>query len=409
MKAIERCRICGNKNLFPVIDLGELCFTGIFPKSESEVVPKGRLELVKCFGTGSCGLLQLKHSFDMSLLYGKNYGYRSGLNPSMISHLHGICEKVMTMVDLKKGDLIIDIGSNDGTLLKAYPKGEFQLMGIDPVGEKFRQFYREDIILIPTFFSLEKVKEVTKRKAKVITSIAMFYDLEAPLQFMKEIYELLDEDGIWLFEQSYTPKMILSGAYDTICHEHLDYYCLRQIKWMTDRVGFKIVDIDFSEVNGGSFSIVVSKKGRETEKVKEYLTAEERWGLDDIERFKSFEEKVKRHKEELLGLLERLKRDGANVAGYGASTKGNVILQYCGIGPELLPYIAEVNEDKFGSYTPGTKIKIVSEDEMRKMAPQYLLVLPWHFKGFILEKERDFLKKGGKFIFPLPDVEVYAL
>lgn len=409
MKKIDKCRICGNKNLISIIDLGELCFTGVFPKSADEFVPKGRLELVKCHGNGFCGLLQLRHSFDMGLLYGKNYGYRSGLNPSMVRHLLQLANKATNLVNLAEGDVIIDIGSNDGTLLNAFPPDKYQLIGIDPTGEKFKKYYRDDIKLIPSFFSLENVKQIAKKEAKIITSIAMFYDLEDPLTFMKDIYDLLDDRGIWLFEQSYTPKMILNGAYDAICHEHLDYYCLKQIKWMTDMVGFKITDIQFNNVNGGSFCIAVSKKGKEADRLNEYLTLENKLGFDAIERFESFEKKVKRHKLELNNFLRELKEAGKLVIGYGASTKGNVILQYCGIDTELLPYIAEVNEDKFGRFTPGSKIKIISDKDAMTMSPDYLLVLPWHFKEFIIEKEEQFLKKNGKLIFPLPYIEVFSV
>lgn len=409
MAEIDKCRICGNRNLYPVIDLGELCFTGIFPKCIDEVVPKGRLELVKCYGEESCGLLQLRHSFDMTLLYGMNYGYRSGLNPSMVRHLSNLTEKVTKMVNLKKGDLIIDIGSNDGTLLNTFPAGRYQLIGIDPTGEKFKKYYRSDILLFPDFFSYEKVKKIINKKATLVTSIAMFYDLEEPLKFMQDIYELLDDDGVWLFEQSYTPEMIITGAYDAICHEHLDYYCLKQIKWMTDLVGFKIIDIEFNDVNGGSFCIVVSRRGKESQKLKEYLLKEQELGFDSLERYEHFKKKVNEHRQKLKNFLLGLKKDGHKVLGYGASTKGNVVLQYCGIDSELLPYIAEVNEDKFGSFTPGTKIQIISEEEAKKMMPEYLLVLPWHFRKFILKKEEHHLKKGGSLIFPLPDIEVFRL
>ncbi len=407
MKEIDKCRICGNRELVPVVNLGDLCFTGIFPSTPDEEIPKGRLELVKCAKyKDSCGLLQLRHSFDLNLLYGSNYGYRSGLNKSMVAHLKSIARYVQRLVPLKKSDLIIDIGSNDGTFLNFFPPEKFHLVGVDPTAEKFRTFYRDDILVLPTFFTKDLITSTINQKAKVITSIAMFYDLEEPLKFMKDIYDILEDDGIWLFEQSYTPGMIQNLAYDTICHEHLDYYCLKQIKWMADCVGFKIIDLKFNNVNGGSFCIVVSKKGKETEDVKPYLEKEKESGFDTLEKYEGFEEKIKLHKKHLLNLLHSLNEKGKKILGYGASTKGNVVLQYCNITTKEIPYIAEINEDKFGRYTPGTKIKIISEKDALALKPDYLLVLPWHFKEYIINKEAEYLKKGGKLIFPLPDIEV---
>jgi len=409
MAEITQCRICGSKDLVDVVNLGELCFTGIFPRSKDEFVPKGRLQLVKCLDDTGCGLLQLKDSFDLNILYGKHYGYRSGLNPTMVKHLAELAAISKKFVNLKKDDVILDIGSNDGTFLRNFPENMFMLVGIDPTGEKFKDFYREDILLLPNFFSKELIKGKLNNKPKLITSIAMFYDLEAPLDFMRDIFEILDDDGVWLFEQSYTPKMIQDGAYDTICHEHLDYYCLKQIKWMADVVGFKIREIIFNEVNGGSFCIVVSKKGKESDKVEKFLEFERKNGFNSVKRYEQFEEMLKKHKTQLRSLLYKIKDEKKKVFGYGASTKGNVVLQYCEIDRELVPLIAEINEDKYNCFTPGTYIPIISEKEAMSMKPDYLLVLPWHFKDFIIKKEIEYLKKGGQLLFPLPQIEVFKL
>lgn len=406
---ISKCRICGNDNLVELINLGNMCFTGIFPKTAEEKVPEGRLQLVKCVDKHGCGLLQLSESFDLNLMYGENYGYRSGLNKSMVNHLGELAEICKRYVMLENGDVIIDIGSNDGTFLNFFPEEQFRLIGVDPTCEKFKKFYRKDILMLPTFFCKQLLIDKLDKKPKLITSIAMFYDLEEPLKFMQDVYDLLDDDGIWLFEQSYTPMMIKNGAYDAICHEHLDYYCLKQIKWMTDIVGFKIIEIMFNNINGGSFCIIVSKQGKETDKVKTFLEFEKKNGFDSIEKYERFEERLKEHKKNLRDLLFKIKDEGKKILGYGASTKGNVILQYCNIDRSLLPFIGEVNEDKFSRFTPGTKIPIISEKEVLAMIPDYLLVLPWHFKEFIIEKEIEYLKKGGQLVFPLPEIEVIKI
>lgn len=410
---IERCRICSNTNLTTILHLGNQVLTGVFPKSKDEVVSSGPLELVKCMESKNnnfCGLVQLKHSFDLHEIYGENYGYRSGLNQSMVNHLRAKVAKILNTVSLEQGDMVLDIGSNDATLLKAYPDDKFILVGIDPTGKKFHEFYPSHIHLIPEFFSASIIKNTYgSKKAKVVTSIAMFYDLESPINFMREVHEILEDEGIWIFEQSYMPAMLKVNGYDTICHEHLEYYGLKQIKWMADRVGFKIIDIEISEVNGGSFSVTVAKANasyRENkELIRKLLQEEEIRELGTLKPYKRFRENVFRHRERLRRWIYKIKRNGKSLIGYGASTKGNVILQFCGITKEDIPYIAEVNADKFGRYTPGTLIPIISEKEARAMKPDYFMVLPWHFRENIVRRENVYLKGGGKLLFPLPRLD----
>lgn len=416
-KEITNCRICGNKNLVPVLNLGRQYLTGIFPETKNSSLPSGPLEIVKCHNDMDnnknryCNLLQLKHSYDLDKLYGANYGYRSSLNKTMIMHLRSKIRNIISFANLENGDLIIDIGSNDGTLLGAYPKKRFKLVGIDPTADKFKNFYPPSVEIIPDFFSSKIVKKkFGNQKAKVITSIAMFYDLEFPMDFMQQIYDILDDNGIWVFEQSYMPKMLEICAYDTICHEHLEYYGFKQIKWMTDRIGFKIVNIEFNDINGGSFSVTVSKKKSNykeaVEEINIILSKEKKANLDDVETYSRFEKKVYEHKKNLNTFLQHIKSKGKKILGYGASTKGNVILQFCNITPENIPFIAEVNSDKFGCYTPGTNISIISEYEARTMKPDYFMVLPWHFRESIISRETSYLKSGGRLFFPLPQLEV---
>lgn len=408
---ITKCRICGNKNLKTVVDLGHMALTGIFPKKNDDV-EFGPLELVKCHGSKKdeyCGLLQLRHNYNLEKLYGDNYGYRSGLNASMVKHLQSLVEKVKELVKLKKNDLVIDIGSNDGTLLKNYSKS-LHLIGIDPTIKKFSQYYPSHIKRIPDFFSAKLIQNRIKKKAKVVSSIAMFYDLEKPIDFMQEIYNVLDEDGIWMLEQSYMPMMIDNVSYDTICHEHLEYYTVRQIKWMADRVGFKIIHVKINDINGASFCTILAKKDssykEDKRALKKILQYENDLKLNSLSTYKAFEKQVKKHQKDIKNLLIKLNKQGKKVFGYGASTKGNVILQYCNITSAHLPFIAEVNEYKFGRKTPGTNIPIISEKEAKSYHPHYLIVLPWHFKKNIIEREKEYLKAGGHLIFPLPKITI---
>lgn len=411
-REITRCRLCGGTDLAPILDLGIQCLTGVFPARRDRPVTAGPLELVKCDEANdeACGLVQLRQSYRLDEMYGENYGYRSGLNPSMVAHLNSKVKKILERVSLTRADHVLDIGSNDATLLRAYPEGP-ALIGFDPSGSKFAAHYPEHVALIPEFFSAESVKRhFGGKKMKVVTSIAMFYDLEDPLDFMRQVHDVLADDGVWVFEQSYLPAMLAANAYDTVCHEHLEYYRLKQIQWMTDRAGLKIVDVEFNAVNGGSFSIMAAKADGSREEtapfIRKILQDEERQGLSGPAPYARFRENVDRHRADLIALIRKINSDGKKVLGYGASTKGNVILQFCGLNSEAIPFIAEVNRDKFGRFAPGSLIPIISEAEAKAMRPDYLLVLPWHFKPFFLEKERDFLRSGGRLVFPLPSIEV---
>lgn len=414
MKELRRCRICGNDELAPILDLGMQAMTGFFPQDRKEAICVEPLELVKCVedkGRGHCGLVQLKHSCDAGAMYGQNYGYRSSLNESMVDHLKDKVKKILGIVSLGPGDMVIDIGSNDATLLKTYPENGLLLIGVDPSGIKFKKYYPSNIELIPDFFNAESIKKnFGNRKAMVITSIAMFYDLESPIDFMKQVHSVLDDEGIWVFEQSYMPTMLDMDSYDTVCHEHLEYYRLKQIKWMADRARFKIIDVEFNDINGGSFSITAAKSKssyhERSDIIGNLLKEESARGLGGLRPYEDFNKRVFKHRDELRGLINMLKSKGRNIIGYGASTKGNVILQFCALTCNDISCIAEVNEDKIGCYTPGTHIPIIDEKEARAMNPDYFFVLPWHFKSSISAKEKAYLKAGGKLLFPLPRIEV---
>ena len=406
---ITACRICRGKNLEPILSLGQQYLTGVFPKSANERLTCGPLELVKCHGEEGCGLVQLRHSYESAEMYGANYGYRSSLNRSMVRHLGAKVEALRAKFPFGKGDLVLDIGSNDGTLLSFYPT-DVTSVGMDPTAAKFRSFYKPHIQVITDFFSAETFFRRFQQKAKIITSIAMFYDLEEPIEFVRQIEQVLAEDGVWHFEQSYMPTMLEQNAYDTVCHEHLEYYGLRQVDWMLSRSGLKILDVELNDVNGGSFAVTAAKSASKHAQNTAAITAlqerEENARLETLAPYKKFEERVHKHRDELLHLLDRVEKEKAMVLGYGASTKGNVILQFCGLTAERIPAIAEVNPDKFGSVTPGSNIPIISESDAHARKPDYFLVMPWHFRANLLEREAKFLARGGKMIFPLPAIEV---
>jgi hypothetical protein len=403
---IKICRVCSSKKLLKAYSLGKLKLTGHFLQNKNSQIPSGDLTMLLC---NNCSLLQLENSFNSKIMYGDNYGYRSSLNNHMVNHLKNKSINLIKKYNILKNEAVIDVGSNDGTFLKNF--NNKILIGIDPTIKKFCKFYRKDIIQIDDFFSLDLIKEKLKnKKAKLITSISMFYDLENPLKFAEEIYESLDKDGVWHLEQSYMPSMIRSYSYDTICHEHLEYYSLKSLKYILDKVGFKIIDLEFNDINGGSFALTVAKKKSkfaDYRKITDWLLKKEDLNrYNTLSKQKEFFKDVEKHKILLKNLLLNIKDMKKTVVGYGASTKGNVILQYCNINENLIKCIADVNEFKHYKYTPGTKIKIIPENQARALNPDFFLVLPWHFKSFILNKEKKFIQNGGKFIFPLPEIEI---
>ncbi len=408
-RRISRCRACGSSTLVETLNLGQQALTGIFPRSISEAVETSPLQLVWCT---DCSLLQLAHSCEPTVMYGANYGYRSGLNRSMVDHLGRKAQALEAIGALKSGDAVLDIGSNDGTLLSAYRTKGVRLIGIDPTAEKFREHYPKGAVVNSSFFSKEGFFKLSDDRAKIITSIAMFYDLDDPRALVREVHECLDDEGIWHFEQSYMPSMLRTSSYDTVCHEHLEYYSLGVVKRILDDCGFEIADVGFNRINGGSFAVTACKPAsrirRRPELVQWLLSQEDRIGLNTPAPHRDFETRVFQHRADLQSLLANLRRAGSRIMGLGASTKGNVLLQFCGIGPDQVEAIGEINPDKFGRVTPGSGIPIVPELEIHAAQPDYLLVLPWHFRDGVIEREAEYLRHGGRLIFPLPEIEVFG-
>lgn len=404
-----KCRVCGNRELYPALRLGSQKLTGVFPKDveANEQLHSGDVTLMKCddsTDSSACGLLQIKASFDPDMMYGDTYGYRSGLNASMVTHLHGKIDRVMELVNLKEGDLVVDVGSNDGTSLNHYPQW-LNRVGVDPTGGKYREFYSSDVELIEDFFNADVLNKSGFSEAKIITSFSMFYDLEDPVAFALDIAKSLHSEGVWVFEQSYLPLMLERNSFDTACHEHVEYYSLKSINAILTRAGLKMVSHEFNDINGGSVSIVAALEESnfvDDPALPHQLRTEfVDLGLADPRTYKSFCDRIDNIGTDLKALIERLKKSGATVAGLGASTKGNVLLQYYGLSTDYISVIGEVNPDKFGSITPGTKIPIVAEDEA--LESDYLVVLPWHFREFFVSNKK-FSGKG--LIFPLPRPEI---
>lgn len=408
ISVITKCRICHQENLIDVINLGEQVITSRFPVYGDHSTPIVPITLCMC---QTCGLLQLKQTTFSSELYEYEYGYRSGISNTMRSHLKQYQEEILTKVNLEDGNTIVDIGSNDSTMLQYY-SNTLKRIGIDPTGKQFKEYYG-DVELISDYFTYDNFTKVySNQKCKLVTSISMFYDLPDPVQFARDIYNILSDDGIWSCEQSYVLTMLKRNSIDTICHEHLEYYALKQIKEIADRSNFKIIDVKFNDCNGGSFRVYFAKKESQlyeeaSHLVNNIIKNEEEYGIMNPNIYKEFIKQCDEEVRKLCDFIDCINRNGQKMYIYGASTKGNCLLQYANIGEDKIEYAVERNLNKVGKMT-STGIEIISEDTMRQNPPEYLLVLPWHFRTEIIEREKQFLENGGHLVFPFPNFEIVS-
>ncbi len=413
----KSCRVCGSTALTPVINLGYQHLQGSFVKPGKEMPPirKIPLSLVRCDPTKdekACGLLQMEHSVPPEILY-SSYWYRSGTNDTMKNHLKGIVEEAVSILNESSGS-VLDIGCNDGTLFDSYSEG-FNKYGVDP-SDVAKEIDKQAVTVIQDIFpSDELLSCLQETKMDIITSIAMFYDLEDPIAFAKGIKNILAPEGIWIFEMSYMPTMLKMTSYDTICHEHLEFYSLAVIEYILKQSGMKVFNVTLNDINGGSLRCYATHTTNFKYKSEQYLQniramhqSEFDLELDTDKPYKNFQDRINVHRDELITLLKRFKMEGKKIHIYGASTKGNTILQWCGIDNRIIDCAAERSPDKYGAHTLGTDIPIISEAESRAMNPDYYLVLPWHFKDEFIEREREIVERGTRLIFPLPKIEIVS-
>ena len=400
-KSINACRVSNKKDLVTVFKFPNFYLTGIFPKQKQKIL-KTPFEVVF---SKSSKLLQLKHNYDQKFLYGKNYGYRSGLNPIMTKHLRDKYFILKKKLVLKKKDKILDIGSNDSTFLNF---SKCKKYGVDPSIKKFLKYYKKDTNYYIDTFENAFVK-LREEKFKLITSIAMFYDLPDPLSFLKKIKSILSDDGIYHIEVANVLSFMDNFSYDTFCHEHFEFYSLSSLNFLIEKSKLKIKDFGYNDINGGSIWLDIiqddSKFKCNTIKINRIINYEKKRGLHKASTFKKFFERVSKHSRKLNNLLLELKNKNKKIAGLGASTKGNVLLQFCKIGNKQIDNIYDVNPFKFGKYTPGTDIQIKDEKKMNLNDYDYVFVLIWHFNKFIVNKIKKH-NKNIKIITPFPKIKI---
>jgi NDP-4-keto-2,6-dideoxyhexose 3-C-methyltransferase len=407
-----RCRVCGG-HLDSIMSLGEQYVSNFVDPDESDGL-RAELELVLC---RDCRLLQLRDTVPPESLY-HNYWYRSGTNESMRRALAEVATETAYLAHLTPGDAVLDIGSNDGTLLASYPASGLYKIGFDPSRNmaEYSKKVADEVVVgffnASTYFETPQLRD---RRPKAVTSIAMFYDLEDPNQFVSDVKAVMHEDGLWVVQMSYLPLMLKQNAFDNICHEHLEYYSLGTFESLLDRHDLEVVDMQLNDVNGGSFRVYVRNRGAgedgfgdatyrglAQERVRTFRQREDDMGLGDLETYRQFANRVERVKADVVGFIQQQVAAGRSVCVYGASTKGNTLLQHFGLDHTLITAAAERSPAKWGKVTVGTRIPIVSEEDARAAKPDHFLVLPWHFMEEFEERERDYLRSGGRFIVPLP-------
>lgn len=416
-QAKETCRVCGFKNLTPILSLGELFVSDFMDSPEDTRGVKAPLELVLCNAKdGGCGLLQLRHTVSGEAMY-RNYWYRSGINKTMTDELEGIAEKVAAMANLKSDDYVIDIGANDGTLLRGYKVEGLKTVGFEPAKNLAEHNAKGTTEVFVDFFNHKAWSDIFgSKKAKAITAIAMFYDLDEPNVFVSDIVKCLDDEGLLVIQMMYLPSFLERNAFDGICHEHLEYYSLLSLEYLLKKHGLEVFDIEMREhINEGSLRIYIRKSGLgkslkvlsgASERVAVLRKKESGLGLDDTKVYKALVKRIEDAKGMVTSFIGKEVAKGKKVHGYAASTKGNTTLQYYRLTPKLLEAIADRNPIKWGKVTVGSKIPIISEEESRSRKPDYYFILAWHFLPEFIAREKEFFARGGKFIVPMPEFKV---
>jgi len=407
---IKKCRVCGKENLEDILSLGVQKPIN-FLESTDQSCMEAPLELVLCNEKdGGCGLVQLRHTVSGDLLY-RTFWYKSGVNQTMREALSDITKNAENRIELKQNDIVVDIGANDGTLLRTYGTKNLKLVGFEPASNLIKDAQVGTTDIINRFFNYENFAErFGNRKAKVITSIAMFYDLDDPNTFVNDIVKTLDDNGIWIIQMNYLTTMLENNAFDNIVHEHLEYYSLKSLENLLERYDLVVFDAELNNINGGSIRTYIKHKNCKkfpiTDMVDNIRKYEKKIGLGNSKPYIDFAKRIDSLKNETYNFIKNEVANGKKIYAYGASTRGNTLLQFYDLDNKLIHAAADRNPIKWGKRMVGTNIPIISEEQARQEKPDYFLILPWYFLNEFKNREKEYLKNGGKFIVPLPKFEI---
>ncbi len=398
IKKVKKCLLCNNKKLISLFDLGNLYVSNFVSYKDIFKGTKSKLKLLFC---KKCTLLQLSHLAPQEIMYRRFYWYKSGVTATMREGLKELFIDCQKNVKLKKKDVVLDIGANDGTLLKYFKNKKFKTIGCEPAKNLIAELKKNCNYLMNSFWSKDRLSKILKKyklkKPKLITAIGMFYDLEDPNKFIKDAADSLDDNGIFVAQLMSLKTMIEKNDLGNICHEHIEFYSFQSIKYLFEKNGLEIFKISENDINGGSYRFYCRKfnSGSITlpkENVKKMM--------------QGFIQRVKKNKVLTVNFIKNQVKKGKKVFLYGASTKGNTVLQYYGIDKSMIPYAAERSPFKWGKYTIGTGIKIISEEDAKKMKPDFFFVTPWGFIKEFIKREKNWLNNGGKFILPFPKMKI---
>lgn len=411
-ETISRCRSCGSSELIPVLSLGDQ-YTSDFLDSKNELNGNQKipLDLVLC-GIKECSLLQTLHTASRATLFNKNYWFRSSVNESLIDGLFDITGSIQDKITLSDDDYILDIGCNDGTLLRSFKAGK--KIGFEPAPNIAPDAEEGTDIIINDFFSYESFEDnCSNVTCKSITTIAMFYDLENPNKFVSDITKCLAHDGMWTIQMAYLKTDIDSNGFDNIVHEHLEYYSLHSLEHLLERHNLEVFDLELNDLYGGSIRTYIKHKNSTAFQISasvESLRKQELAdGFSEVQTYLDYGKRVMNLKSDLMNFVQKEHENGKTIYCYGASTKGNTQLQYFGIDDTVIEKVVDRDFRKFGKYTVGTNLLVISEEQGRQENPDYFIVLPWHLTEFFMKREEAYLRAGGKFIVPMPNFRIITL
>ena len=400
-KKIKHCLLCKNKYLKNIFSLGNFFVSNFVGKDKIKKGIKAPLNLLHC---KRCSLIQLSHIAPQEIMYKRFYWYRSGVTKTMKDGLHNLYKESLKYVKLKKNDVVLDIGANDGTLLGFYKDKKIVTIGCEPAENLKKYLKKKCDYVINDFWNKKNLNKVLNKnnlnKPKIITAIGMFYDLEKPNEFIKDAADSLADDGIFIAQLMCLKSMIDKNDVGNICHEHIEFYSLKSLKYLFENNGLEIFKIDENDINGGSYRIYCRKYTKGSIKLK---------NENELKMMKNFVKRVKINKKKIINFIIREKKKNKKIFLYGASTKGNTVLQYYGLDKKNIKYAAERSPEKWGKYTIGSGIEIISEKKARMLKPDYFFVTPWGFIEEFKKREVSWLKNGGKFIVPFPKLKIIGL